>query len=77
MRQGERGSVEWLGTASGVRAASMAGVNSEGRDFINMHASPWCPPCPDASREWSPSYGGGNRSAVWKGAGEKCVGGWC
>jgi hypothetical protein len=30
----------WLGTASGVRAASMGGVNSEGRDFINWHASP-------------------------------------
>ncbi len=30
----------WLGTASGVRAASMAGVNSEGRDFINWHGSP-------------------------------------
>jgi hypothetical protein len=29
---------EWLGTASGVRAASMGGVNSEGRDFINWHA---------------------------------------
>ncbi len=25
----------WLGTASGVRAASMGGVNSEGRDFMN------------------------------------------
>jgi hypothetical protein len=31
----------WLGTASGVRAANMAGVNSEGRDFINWHGSPW------------------------------------
>jgi hypothetical protein len=30
----------WLGTASGVRAASMAGVNSEGRDFMNWHGSP-------------------------------------
>jgi hypothetical protein len=30
----------WLGTASGVRAANMAGVNSEGRDFINWHGSP-------------------------------------
>ena len=37
----------WLGTASGVRAASMAGENSEGRAFINMQASPWCPPFPD------------------------------
>ncbi len=25
----------WLGTASGGRAASMGGVNSEGRDFMN------------------------------------------
>ena len=25
----------WLGTASGVRAANMAGVNSEGRAFMN------------------------------------------
>jgi hypothetical protein len=38
---------DWLGTASGVRAASMVGVNSERRDFMNMHVSPWCPPCPD------------------------------
>ena len=30
----------WLGTASGVRAAIMGGMNSEGRDFINWHASP-------------------------------------
>ena len=30
----------WLGTASGVRAASMGGVNTEGRDLINGHASP-------------------------------------
>ena len=30
----------WLGTASGVRTASMVGVNSEGRDFINWHGSP-------------------------------------
>ena len=30
----------WLGTASGVRAASMGGVKSEGWDFINWHASP-------------------------------------
>jgi hypothetical protein len=34
---------EWLGTASGVRAVSIAGVNSERRDYINMHGSPWCP----------------------------------
>jgi hypothetical protein len=31
----------WLGTASGVRAANMAGVNSEGRAFVNWHGSPW------------------------------------
>jgi hypothetical protein len=37
----------WLGTTSGVRAASMAEVSSEGRNFINWHRSPWCPPCPD------------------------------
>ncbi len=30
----------WLGTASGVRAASIGGVNSEGRDFMNWHGSP-------------------------------------
>ena len=30
----------WLGTASGVRAASIGEVNSEGRDFINWHGSP-------------------------------------
>ncbi len=30
--------------------ASMAGVNSEGRDFINMHGSPWCPSCPELGR---------------------------
>jgi hypothetical protein len=29
-----------LGTASGVRAASMGGVNSERRDFMNWHGSP-------------------------------------
>ncbi len=53
----------WLGTASGVRAASMAGLNSEkGRDFMNMHVLP--------------SHGGGNKNATWTGAGDKCVGGW-
>ncbi len=31
----------WLGTASGVRAVNMAGVNSEGRAFMNWHRSPW------------------------------------
>ncbi len=32
----------WLGTASsGVRAANMAGVNSEGRAFMNWRGSPW------------------------------------
>jgi hypothetical protein len=31
----------WLGTASGVRAANMEGVNSEGRAFMNWHGSPW------------------------------------
>jgi hypothetical protein len=30
----------WLGTASRVRAASMGGVNEEGPDFMNWHASP-------------------------------------
>jgi hypothetical protein len=30
----------WLRTASGVREASMAGVNLEGRDFMNWHGSP-------------------------------------
>ncbi len=25
----------WLGMASGVRAANMTGVNSEGREFMN------------------------------------------
>jgi hypothetical protein len=29
----------WLGTASGVWAASMAEVKSEGRDFMSWHAS--------------------------------------
>ncbi len=31
----------WLGKASGVRAANMEGVNSEGRAFMNWHGSPW------------------------------------
>ena len=30
----------WFGTASGVRAASIGEVNSEGRDFTNGHGSP-------------------------------------
>ena len=30
----------WLGTASGVRAASIGAVNSERRDFMNWHGSP-------------------------------------
>jgi hypothetical protein len=31
----------WLEKASEVRAASMAGVNLEKRDFINWHGSQW------------------------------------
>jgi hypothetical protein len=70
------GRARWLGTASRVRAASIAGVNSEGRDTMNMHGAPWCPPCPDG-HPWVVSHGSGNKSATWKDAGEKGGGVWC
>ncbi len=53
---------EWLGTASGVRADSM--------NWPDVHVQM-------ATREWSPSHGSGNRSAVLKGETERYEGDWC
>jgi hypothetical protein len=66
-----RDGIRVAGSEHGWGELKRTGLHEHARIIMVLTMSRW-PPVGG-----HPAVGGGNRSATWKGAGAKCVGGWC